>query len=143
MRQLDGLFVTLLQEKSIPKTILYSMNLMDYQILAMTAARFQEPQEPGKIQLGSTLWLSAYRNSMGHLIDSLAEIGQLSRFVGVMSDSGSVFSLSRHEVFRRILCARLGEWVETGEIPDDPEQLKNLIEDLCYRNTAEYFNFQL
>ena len=141
MRQLDGLFITLLKRNGIPKTILYSMNLMDYQILAMTASRFQDPQQPGKIQLGSTLWLSAYRNSMAKLIDSLAEIGQLSRFVGVMSDSGSIFSLSRHEVFRRILCASLGEWVETGEIPYDEEQLKNLIEDLCYRNTSAYFNF--
>ena len=94
----------------------------------------------GKIQLGSAWWFCDHKRGMERQMDALSDVGLISRFVGMLTDSRSFLSFPRHEYFRRILCSKLGTWVENGEYPKDMAYLGKLTEDICYYNAKNYFN---
>jgi glucuronate isomerase len=123
----------------LPKTILYSLNPKDNYVLGVLMGAFQEGS-PGKIQLGPAWWFNDHRDGMEEQMKVLANVGLLSRFVGMLTDSRSFLSYPRHEYFRRILCALLGRWAEDGEIPRDLPLLKGMIRDICFENARRYFN---
>lgn len=127
-------------QQGLPKTILYSLNPNDYPVLLTLMGCYQK-DTPGKMQLGSGWWYNDTRFGMRHQMTMLADHGLLSRFVGMLTDSRSFLSYTRHEYFRRVLCELIGEWVERGEAPDDLTVLGPLVEDISYRNAAGYFGF--
>ena len=98
---------------------------------------------PGKIQFGSGWWFNDQKDGMIRQMMALSNMGLLSRFVGMVTDSRSFISYTRHEYFRRILCNLLGEWVENGEAPNDMDLLKNMVQNICYNNANSYFDFKL
>lgn len=126
---------------SLPKTILYTLNPKDNYVLATMLGNFQKGPVPGKIQFGSGWWFNDQRDGMIAQMTALANLGLLGRFVGMLTDSRSFISYTRHEYFRRILCNMIGEWVEKGEFPDDDKALKTIIQGICYYNAKNYFNF--
>ena len=128
------------QEERLPKTILYSVNARDNDVLASIAGSFQGDGIPGKIQLGSAWWFNDTKKGMREQLLSLANIGLLSSFVGMLTDSRSFLSYPRHDYFRRILCSVIGEWVEQGEAPHDLQWLGEMVQDICYRNAKAYFS---
>ena len=125
----------------LPKTILYTLNPKDNYVLGTMLGNFQKAPTPGKIQFGSGWWFNDNRDGMEKQLKALANLGLLSRFVGMLTDSRSFVSYPRHEYFRRIFCNLIGRWVEDGEYPDDSEMLKEIVEGVCYKNAKEYFNF--
>lgn len=139
--QLNSLLDAMEQNAGVPKLILYSLNSKDYEVLATAAGNFQDGSLPGKIQLGSAWWFCDQKRGMEKQLDTLAEVGLLSRFVGMLTDSRSFLSFPRHEYFRRILCNKLGTWVENGEAPQDWTQLEKMVRDICYDNAVRYFEF--
>ncbi|MUT67186.1 glucuronate isomerase [Paenibacillus sp. NEAU-GSW1] len=128
-------------DDKLPRTILYSLNAMDNEVLASIIGSFQGDGIPGKIQLGSGWWFNDTRDGMVTQMKALANFGLLSRFVGMLTDSRSFLSYTRHEYFRRILCNLLGEWVENGEAPADFELLGDIVSNISYYNAKRYFNF--
>ena len=100
---------------------------------------FQGTEVPGKIQFGAAWWFLDNKEGMIEQMKVLANTGLLSRFVGMLTDSRSFLSYTRHEYFRRILCNLIGEWVENGEFPDDRELLGNIVQGICYNNAKQYF----
>ncbi|MFI2857046.1 glucuronate isomerase [Paenibacillus sp. JSM ZJ436] len=126
---------------ALPKTILYSLNPNDNDILAALIGSFQGGGIPGKIQFGSAWWFNDTKDGMIAQMSSLGNMGLLSRFVGMLTDSRSFLSYTRHEYFRRILCNLLGEWVEQGEAPADMQWLGGIVQDICYGNAERYFQF--
>ena len=132
------------QEKTgnLPKTILYSLNPTDNYVIGTTIGNFQtESGIPGKLQFGSAWWFCDQRDGMVDQMKTLAALGALSTFVGMLTDSRSFVSYPRHEYFRRILCEILGAWVENGEYPADWDALKTIVEGICYNNAKKYFSF--
>ena len=132
------------QEKKglLPKTILYSLNPAANAILASMAGNFQtEAGIPGKVQFGSAWWFNDQRDGMTDQIKTLANVGLLSTFVGMLTDSRSFVSYPRHEYFRRILCDLFGNLAENGEYPADMEALGTMVEDISYNNALHYFRF--
>ena len=125
----------------LPKTILYTLNPKDNYVLATMLGNFQKAPTPGKIQFGSGWWFNDNRDGMEEQMKALANLGLLSRFVGMLTDSRSFVSYPRHEYFRRIFCNLIGRWVEDGEYPNDSEMLKEIVEGVCYKNAKEYFKF--
>lgn len=123
----------------LPKTILYSLNPRDNELLATIAGAFQGGGIPGKMQLGSSWWFNDHLDGMVRQLVALANTGLLSQFVGMLTDSRSFLSYTRHEYFRRILCNLLGEWVARGEAPADLNLLGKMVEDICYHNACHYF----
>ncbi|MFB9331075.1 glucuronate isomerase [Paenibacillus aurantiacus] len=128
-------------EGGLPRTILYSLNPNDYDVLGTLMGSFQGDGIPGKIQLGAAWWFNDTKDGMLAQMNALANYGLLSRFVGMLTDSRSFLSYTRHEYFRRILCNMLGEWVVRGEAPHDMELLGGMVEDICYGNAKRYFAF--
>ncbi len=124
----------------LPKTILYTLNPKDNYVLGTMLGNFQGGV-PGKIQFGSGWWFNDQRDGMESQMKALANLGMISRFVGMLTDSRSFVSYTRHEYFRRILCNLLGKWAEEGEYPMDLDMLKKIAADICYYNAKEYFNF--
>ncbi len=131
------------RENALPRTILYSLNPKDNDVLASMAGNFQGDGIPGKIQFGSAWWFNDQRDGMVAQMKTLANIGLLSRFVGMLTDSRSFLSYTRHEYFRRILCNIIGEWVENGEVPKDMNFLGQMVEGICYNNARDYFQIEL
>jgi glucuronate isomerase len=127
------------ESDELPKTILYCLNPRDNEVLGTIIGCFQGGEIPGKIQFGSGWWFNDQKDGMIKQITALANLGLLSRFVGMLTDSRSFLSYTRHEYFRRILCNLLGEWVEKGEVPNDIELLGNMVQNICYNNAANYF----
>ncbi|GLS90174.1 uronate isomerase [Psychromonas marina] len=128
--------------RALPQTILYSVNPKDSHVLGAILGAFQDSDAaPGKIQLGAAWWFNDHKLGMEQQLQDLANLGALGRFIGMLTDSRSVLSISRHDYFRRILCNLLGQWVDTGEIPNDPHLLLQTVENICYRNAKNYFNF--
>lgn len=125
----------------LPKTILYCLNPRDNEVLATMIGSFQGGV-PGKIQFGSGWWFNDQKDGMIRQMMALSNMGLLSRFVGMVTDSRSFISYTRHEYFRRILCNLLGEWVENGEAPNDMDLLKNMVQNICYNNANSYFDFK-
>jgi len=134
-RMLDSLD----RENKLPKTILYTLNPKDNHVLGTMLGNFQGGGIPGKMQFGSAWWFNDHINGMRSQMETLASLGLLSRFVGMLTDSRSFLSYPRHEYFRRILCNLIGTWVENGEVPDDIELLGRIVKDICYNNAKEYF----
>lgn len=137
--QLGQLLDALEMEDSLPKTILYSLNPKDYPVLAALLGSFQGDGVPGKLQLGAAWWFNDTKEGMLHQMQTLADIGLLSRFVGMLTDSRSFLSYTRHEYFRRLLCNLLGEWVENGEAPNDVQLIGRIVQGISYDNAREYF----
>ncbi|MBP2033878.1 glucuronate isomerase [Clostridium algifaecis] len=137
---LSKLLNSLQTENSLPKTILYTLNPKDNLILATTVGNFQGDGIPGKIQFGAAWWFNDTKDGMIEQMKSLASVGLLSRFIGMLTDSRSFLSYTRHEYFRRIVCDLLGQWVENGEFPCDMETLGDIVKGICYNNAKEYFN---
>ncbi len=129
-------------EDSLPKTILYTLNPKDNYVLGTMLGNFQKAPVPGKIQFGSGWWFNDQRDGMEKQMKDLANLGLLSRFVGMLTDSRSFISYPRHEYFRRILCNIIGGWVEKGEYPEDYAMLEKIIKGICCENAEKYFNFQ-
>ncbi|WP_173477256.1 glucuronate isomerase [Paenibacillus pinihumi] len=129
------------EENLLPRTILYSLNANDNEILAALMGSFQGGGIPGKIQLGSAWWFNDTKDGMLAQIKSLGNFGLLSRFVGMLTDSRSFLSYTRHEYFRRILCNLLGEWADNGEVPNDLELLGGMVQNISYYNAKNYFKF--
>ena len=123
----------------LPRTILYSANSGDYEAMASIMGCFQEGALPGKLQLGSSWWFNDHIEGIRKQMLTLANIGLLSRFVGMLTDSRSFLSFPRHEYFRRILCAMVGGWMEAGEAPADFDTFGAMVQDIAYRNARTYF----
>lgn len=140
-KPLAGLLDALDRENALPKTILYSLNPNDNHVIASLMGSFQGGGIPGKIQFGTAWWYNDNKDGMLEQMKTLANLGVLSQFVGMLTDSRSFLSYTRHEYFRRILCDLVGSWVEAGEAPDDMELLGSMIENICYNNADHYFNF--
>jgi len=134
-----ALLNALAEEGSCPKTILYSLNPADNAQLGTLIGCFQSEELPGKIQHGSAWWFNDTKSGMEEQLKSLANLGLLGNFVGMLTDSRSFLSYARHDYFRRIFCNLIGTWVENGEYPNDEEALKKIVEGVCYANAARYF----
>ena len=122
-----------------PKTILYSLNGVDNDMLATMMGCFQGTEVPGKIQLGSAWWFMDTKSGMENQMRSLANLGLIGNFVGMLTDSRSFLSYARHDYFRRIFCNLVGNWVENGEYPNIDAALKRIVEGVSYTNAARYF----
>lgn len=138
---LSRLLDSLEKENSLPKTILYTLNPKDNYVLGTMLGNFQGDGIPGKIQFGSAWWFNDNKDGMIEQMKALANLGLLGRFVGMLTDSRSFLSYTRHEYFRRILCNLIGEWVEDGEVPNDDKLLKEIVQGICRNNAEKYFNF--
>ena len=139
--KLSSLLNALDLDSSLPKTILYSLHPADNEVLCSLAGCFQSSDAVGKIQHGSAWWFNDSKTGMISQLTSLANIGVLGTFIGMLTDSRSFLSYTRHEYFRRILCNLFGEWVEKGEYPNDLDSLSKLISDISYNNCKRYFGF--
>lgn len=124
----------------LPKTILYTLNAADNDKLAAAAGCFQDSSTTGKIQFGAAWWFNDHIDGMTAQLRSLASIGVLSRFVGMLTDSRSFLSYPRHEYFRRILCRIIGEWIDRGMAPEDYDGIGKIIEDICFNNVWNYID---
>lgn len=131
------------ENEGLPATILYSLNPSDNTALVSIAGCFQKDGKVGSVQQGSAWWFNDNRTGMRTQLTELANNGMLGCFVGMLTDSRSFLSYTRHEYFRRILCELIGEWVESGQYPNDKKQLTKLTEDICFHNTNEFFGFQV
>ena len=125
----------------LPKTILYTLNPKDNYVLGTMLGCFQAAPTAGKIQFGSGWWFNDQRDGMEAQMQALANLGMLSAFVGMLTDSRSFVSYPRHEYFRRILCNLIGKWVDEGEYPADYVQLEKIVKGIAYENAKAYFNF--
>ena len=128
-------------ENSLPKTILYNLNPADNYVFASMIGNFQDGQIPGKVQLGSGWWFLDQKEAMEWQLDALSNLGLLSRFVGMVTDSRSFMSYPRHEYFRRVLCNLIGRDIEAGEIPDADALVGPLVRNICHANAKRYFGF--
>src|SRR5699024_7654334 len=138
-KPLNRLLNALEQTDSLPKTILYGLNPRDNYVLATMAGNFQKGTTPGKIQFGPAWWFNDHIDGMEEQMKILANTGLMRHFVGMLTDSRSLLSLSRHEYFRRILCNLLGTWVEEGIAPNNLALLEGYVQDICYDNSKRYF----
>lgn len=137
-------FLDRLDERNkLPKTIIYNLNPADNELFAALIGSFQNGSTPGKIQYGSAWWFLDQQNGIESQINALSNVGLLSRFVGMLTDSRSFLSYPRHEYFRRILCNILANDVEAGLIPQDIPLLGRMVEDICYNNAKKYFSFEI
>lgn len=139
---LTALLNALAVDDLLPKTIVYSLNPHDNEMIDTVIGAFQGTEAVGKIQHGSAWWFSDTKSGMETQLKSLANLSLLGNFVGMLTDSRSFLSYTRHEYFRRILCNVLGTWVENGEYPADMETLGQIVEDICYNNAARYFGIE-
>jgi glucuronate isomerase len=128
----------LAQENALPQMILYNVNPADTFQFATLIGCFQDGERPGKIQYGSAWWFLDQKQGITAQLEALSNVGLLSRFVGMVTDSRSFMSYPRHEYFRRVLCDLVGRDVVRGELPDDDALLGRLIEDICHRNAEQY-----
>jgi glucuronate isomerase len=136
---LTGFLNALEVKGKLPKTIIYSLNAGDDRMIDTVLGCFQGTEAAGKIQHGSAWWFNDTKSGMEAQIKSLADLSLLGNFVGMLTDSRSFLSYTRHEYFRRILCGIIGEWVENGEYPADFAALKEIIEGISYNNAKKYF----
>ncbi len=124
----------------LPKTILYNLNPASNEVVATMIGAFQQAGTRGKIQFGTGWWFNDQKDGMEKQMKTLANLGLFSTFVGMLTDSRSFLSYTRHEYFRRILCNLIGNWAEQGEVDDDIAFLGKMVEDICYHNAHQYFN---
>jgi glucuronate isomerase len=126
----------------LAKTILYNLNPADNELMATMIGNFNDGSSAGKIQWGSAWWFLDQKDGMVRQINALSNMGLLSRFIGMLTDSRSFLSFPRHEYFRRLLCDLFGDEIENGELPNDADWIGKVIQDICYHNTKNYFNWQ-
>ena len=138
--QIVGFLNALYSEEKLPKTIIYSLNPQENEMIDTILGCFQGTEVEGKIQHGSAWWFNDTKTGMEKQLISLANLSLLGNFVGMLTDSRSFLSYTRHEYFRRILCNLIGEWVENGEYPNDEKQLGKIVEDICFNNAKKYFS---
>ena len=130
-------------EDKLAKTIIYNLNPADNEIMASMIGNFNDGSIAGKIQYGSAWWFLDQKDGMTKQINALSNMGLLSRFVGMLTDSRSFLSYPRHEYFRRILCNLFGTEIENGELPNDVSWTGKIIQDICYNNARDYFNWNV
>ena len=130
------------KEDKLTKTILYNLNPADNELFATIIGNFNDGSAAGKVQWGSAWWFLDQKDGMTRQINTLSNMGLLSRFVGMITDSRSFLSFPRHEYFRRILCNLFGEEIENGELPHDIAWIGKIIQDICFNNAKNYFNWQ-
>ncbi|MCR5419418.1 MAG: glucuronate isomerase [Lachnospiraceae bacterium] len=123
----------------LPKTIVFSLNPADNEQIGTLIGCFQSDEVPGKIQHGPAWWFNDTKSGMEEQMKSLANLGLLGNFIGMLTDSRSFLSYTRHDYFRRIMCNLIGNWVENGEYPNDEEALKRIVEGISYKNAKRYF----
>jgi glucuronate isomerase len=128
------------QDNALPRIVLYNVNPVDNFALATLAGNFQDGSVAGKIQFGSGWWFLDQKEGMEWQINALSNVGLLSRFIGMLTDSRSFMSFPRHEYFRRVLCNLLGRDVENGELPADFDLVGSMVENICYNNAQRYLN---
>ena len=143
VENLAPLLNAFVENKGLPKMILYSLNPADNTAIATIMACFQGGGVVGRMQQGSAWWFNDHRPGIRTQLTDLASNGVLGLFVGMLTDSRSFLSYTRHEYFRRVICELVGEWVESGQYPEDKEQLTKLIADLSYYNTKDFFGFDV
>lgn len=134
---------SLIATDQLPKTVLYSLNPNDNAYIGTLLGCFQDSSAIGKIQQGSAWWFNDHKQGMIDQMVSLANLGLLSNFIGMLTDSRSFLSYTRHEYFRRIVCELIGGWVENGEYPEDYKALEKIIKGISYNNAVRYFEFPL
>jgi len=127
----------------LPKTILYNSNPRDNELMAAMTGNFQDGSAVGKIQYGPAWWFLDQKDGIERQMTALSNMGLLSRFVGMTTDSRSFLSFSRHEYFRRILCNLLGNEIEAGLLPNDTDLVGRMVEDICFNNAKDYFGMEL
>lgn len=141
--QLTGFLNSVESSTGLPKTILYSLNPADDELIGTVIGCFQNSDAVGKIQQGSAWWFNDNKSGMEKQMTSLANLGLLGNFVGMLTDSRSFLSYPRHEYFRRIMANLIGQWVEDGEFPNDDELLEPIVKGISYGNAVRYFGFDL
>ena len=129
------------QQGRLARTILYNLNPRDNEVIATMLGNFQDGSVPGKMQMGSAWWFLDQLDGMTRQIEALSQLGLLSRFVGMVTDSRSFLSYTRHEYFRRLLCNILGSDMERGLVPNDLELVGHMVRDICHDNARRYFGF--
>ncbi|WP_230397738.1 glucuronate isomerase [Novisyntrophococcus fermenticellae] len=134
---------SLIETDQLPRTILYSLNPNDNAYIGSLIGCFQDSSAAGKLQQGSAWWFNDHKQGMTEQMTSLANLGLLGNFLGMLTDSRSFLSYTRHEYFRRILCEMIGSWVENGEYPEDYKALEKIIKGISYNNAIRYFSFPL
>lgn len=139
-QQLGFLLNSIQKEAELPRIILYSLNPNDYMPIVSVMGAFQGGMK-GKLQMGTAWWFNDTRQGMRYQLEKLSEGGLLGNFVGMLTDSRSFLSYTRHEYFRRVLCEFIGEMVERGQIPNDEKRLGKMVQNICYNNANEYFRF--
>ncbi|MEJ7913895.1 MAG: glucuronate isomerase [Chitinophagaceae bacterium] len=128
-------------QNKLTNTIIYNLNPADNELMATMVGNFNDGSTPAKVQIGSAWWFLDQKDGMTKQINALSNMGLLSRFVGMLTDSRSFLSFPRHEYFRRILCDLFGQEVENGELPDNQEWIGKLIQDICFNNSKNYFKW--
>ncbi len=141
-KAMSTFFDRLDRQSKLAQTIIYNLNPKDNYLVGTMIGNFQDGITPGKIQFGSGWWFMDQKDGMEWQMDALSNLGLLSRFVGMLTDSRSFLSYPRHEYFRRILCNLLGNDVENGELPADMELIGGMVENICYNNANSFFGFK-
>jgi glucuronate isomerase len=139
MKHLDKLD----SNNKLAKTVIYNLNPADNEVFATMMGNFSDGSTVGKIQWGSGWWFLDQKDGMIKQINALSNMGLISRFIGMLTDSRSFLSFPRHEYFRRILCELFGDEIEKGELPNDVNWIGKIIQDICFNNNKNYFNWQL
>lgn len=142
-KQLNGYLNELDKTNELPKTIIYSLNPIHNYVIATACGNFQSENGKGKVQFGSGWWFNDQKDGMLRQMTDLSSIGLLSTFVGMLTDSRSFLSYTRHEYFRRLLCQLVGGWVSEGEVPEDYKLLGEIVQNICYTNAKHYFDIEL
>jgi glucuronate isomerase len=142
-RSLTKFLDSLDSKNKLPKTILYNLNPADNELMATMLGNFQDGSAPGKLQYGSAWWFLDQKDGMEKQINALSNLGLLSHFVGMLTDSRSFLSFPRHEYFRRVLCNLLGSDIEQGLMPPDYELVGSMVQNICFNNAKNYFPMQL
>jgi glucuronate isomerase len=125
----------------LAKTILYNLNPGDNEVMATMTGNFNDGSIKGKIQFGSGWWFLDQKDGMEAQMNTLSNMGLISCFVGMLTDSRSFLSFPRHEYFRRILCNLFGKDIQNGELPNDEKMIGKIIQDICYYNAKDFFQF--
>ena len=129
------------ETNQLTKTIIYNLNPADNELIATMIGNFNDGSVAGKIQFGSSWWFLDQKDGMIRQMNALSNMGLLSKFVGMLTDSRSFMSFPRHEYFRRILCNMFGDEIEKGELPADINWIGKIIQDICFNNAKNYFGW--
>jgi len=140
---MSRLFDHLEQADALPRVIIYTLNPCDNEMIGTMLGNFQRGPEAGRMQFGSGWWFNDQKDGMLRQLEALSQLGLLSRFVGMLTDSRSFLSYTRHEYFRRVLCNLLGTDITEGKIPNDIAWTGEIVKDICYRNAVRYFGFDV